>query len=109
MDGSESDQNAEPLVSREELARLYGPIADELGEELIDQFRGDSMGYSKTLARLAGDLVHDPAAARAEIAYVAHTIKGSAAALGALGLTQVMPATGAATLTRSSSAASGGA
>lgn len=88
VDGSESDQNAEPLVSREELARLYGPIADELGEELIDQFRGDSMGYSKTLARLAGDLVHDPTAARAEIAYVAHTIKGSAAALGALGLTQ---------------------
>jgi HPt (histidine-containing phosphotransfer) domain-containing protein len=65
------------------LAELYGPLAEELGAELLDAFRSD--------ARVFADRLDDPMALSDldALAVTAHTIKGSAGALAAPRLYEV--------------------
>ena len=69
-----------PPIDRQRLIDLYGPLADELGAELVEEFQSDARAFVETLHRL--DLPTD----LEQTALTSHTIKGSAGALGALRL-----------------------
>lgn len=66
------------LISGEELDRLYGPLADELGQELLESFAPTAADTADRLLAALSD--------RETLRREAHTLKGTAGALGAVGL-----------------------